>query len=206
MTFVTHTVGGGWSGGGTQVANCSTAEMAAIRAAFTDVQNRGRNCASALGIGALDSCLASRGNEATIALDCRGAGCGGVFGFSHVNGNDITFCDDALPPNGLQQDTDVTMFHELVHCCGGVEVDAWSLENHCYARHGTITPSSAVVAGFRGETSDVGGGLRAGTFVVWEPATGKVFVKVTSGGSWNSAATVGRGAQLNVNQAAYTSP
>ena len=100
MSFKTHTVGGSWSGGGTEVPNCTTTEIAAIRGAFADVQSRGRTCASALGIGALDSCLASRGNETTIELDCRGSSCTGAYGVSHIGRNDINMCDPALPPSG----------------------------------------------------------------------------------------------------------
>jgi hypothetical protein len=100
----------------------------------------------------------------------------------------------------------VTVFHELIHSCGGLEIDSWALENHCYQGHGTFNPSAATVNGFIGETSDIGGGLRAATFVVWERATGRVFVKVQSGGSWNSSPTISRGTELNVNNAVYTRP
>ena len=115
-------------------------------------------------------------------------------------------CDLALPLTGAQVDTDVTVFHELIHSCGGGEIDSWSMENHFYAGHGTFTPGAATVDGFLSETSDIGGGLRAGTFIVWERTTGRVFVKVESGGSWNSGPSISRGTELNVNRAAYMRP
>jgi|ERR1700681_542550 len=208
MGFKTHTVGGSWTGGGTQVADCNTTEQAAITTALEFMHNNangGQNCVTNLGgLSSLATCLAGR-TVASVEWDCRGSSCDGVFGTTdHVGGSSINLCDPALPPTGLQQDTDVTVFHEDVHSCGGLELDAWSLENHCYSGHGTFDPSNAVVQGFLGETSDVGGGLRAATFVVWERATGKVFVKVSTGGSWDSSPTISRGARLNVNAAAYT--
>jgi hypothetical protein len=206
MAFKTHIEGGSWTGGGTEVPNCNTTEIGAIRAALTYLQGTGRPCVAGIGgLGTLDTCLSGR-TEASVEIDCRGPGCDGVFGRAPLNGNSINLCPPALPPGGVQADTDVTVFHELIHSCGGLEVDAWSLENHCYVGRGTFNPAKATVGGFMSETSDVGGGLRAGTFVVWEPANGRVFVKVTTGGSWSSGPTISRGAQLNVNAAAYTFP
>jgi hypothetical protein len=204
MGFKTHTEGGSWYGGGHEVLDCSVTEVAAIRAALAYLVSTGQPCAA--GIGGLDglaSCLASK-NESSITLDCRGSSCNGAYGVTNsVGGSDVSFCDPALPPNGSQIDTDVTLFHEFIHTCDGGELDAWAMENHCYQGHGTFDPSSDVVNGFEGETSDVGNGLRAGRWLVWEPATGRVFVKVETGGSWNSSPTISRGAELNVNNKAY---
>jgi len=201
MSFKTHTEGGSWSGGGTEVPNCNLAERNAITAAFRFMQASGVPCVQRLGgLGNLVSCLQGKSVD-SVELDCRGSNCGSNFGVA--SGNSVDICDPALPPTGLQQDTDVTLFHECIHTCGGRAIDAWSLENHCFQGHGTFDPAGSVVNGFLGETSDVGGGLRAATFVVWERATGRVFVKVSSGGSWSSGPTITRGAELNVNRAAY---
>ncbi len=155
------------------------------------------------GLNSLVSCLQGK-TVASVEIDCRASNCNGAFGTAPLNGNSINLCDPALPPTGVQADTDVTVFHELVHSCGGLELDSWALENHCYVGRGTFDPANAVVNGFLDETDDLGDGLRAATFVVWEPATGLVFVKVESGGSWNSSPTISRGAAINVNPAAYT--
>jgi hypothetical protein len=204
MSFKTHTEGGSWLGGGTEVPNCNTGEIAAIRAAFAFLVSNGQPCVSRVaGLGGLASCLAGK-NEGDITLDCRGSGCNGNFGVTnHRGGSEVTLCDPALPPNGVQADTDVTLFHELIHTCDGMELDAWAMENHCYAGHGTFSPAPDTVRGFESETSDVGGGLRAARWLVWEPATGRVFVKVETGGSWASSPTVSRGAELNVDNNAY---
>ena len=199
MSFKTHTEGGSWDGGGTEVPNCNLAERNAITTAFSFMQTNGCPCVQRLGgMDTLVACLQGK-STTSVELDCRGSNCGSNFGVT--TGNSVDMCDPALPPNGLQQDTDVTVFHECIHTCGGLEIDSWSLENHCYRGHGTFDPDGSV--DFLGETSDVGGGLRAGTFVVWERATGRVFVKVSSGGSWDSGPTVTRGTELNVNHAAY---
>lgn len=204
MGFDTHTEGGSWTGGGDEVPNCNLQERNAIRAAFNFLQSDGVPCVA--GIGGLDGladCLRGKTVD-SVEIDCHGGSCNGAFGTAHRGGNDINMCNPALPPDGIQVDTDVTVFHELIHSCGGGELDSWALENHCYAGHGTFTPGQDTVRDFEGETSDEGGGLRAGTFLVWEPGTGRVFVKVESGGSWNSSPTVSRGAELNVNNAGYT--
>ncbi|SRR6266702_4336364 len=72
------------------------------------------------------------------------------------------------------------------------------LENHCYRGYGTLEPDANVRRMFLAETADIGGDLPAGAFVVWERITGRVFVKVSSGGSWSSGPTITRGAELNV--------
>ena len=205
MSFKTHTEGGNWyGGGGTEVPNCNTSEIAAIRGALAYLVSNGQPCVAGIaGLGGLANCLAGK-NEGDITLDCRGSVCNGAYGVTNQRGgSEVTFCDPALPPTGVQADTDVTLFHEFVHTCDGMELDAWAMENQCYQNHGTFDPLADTVRGFESETSDVGGGLRAGRWLVWEPATGRVFVKVESGGSWNSSPTVSRGTELNVNNKAY---
>ncbi len=204
MAFKTHTEGGSWNGGGTEVPNCVLAERNAITTAFNFMNSSALGPMAAAGGRAADlsGCLTGK-TVSSVEIDCRGSGCDGVFGRAPLGGNSINMCDLALPPTGTQVDTDVTLFHELIHSCGGLEIDSWAMENHLYVGHGTFVPAAATIDAFCSETSDIGGGLRAGTFVVWESATGRVFVKVESGGSWNSGPTISRGTELNVNQAAY---
>lgn len=205
MGWKTHTEGGSWSGGGTEVPNCSLAERNAITTAFAFKDSDGEPCVAGIGgLGSLASCLRGK-TISSVEIDCRGPTCtGNRFGTAQLGGSSINLCPPALPPGGLQVDTDVTVFHELVHSCGGLELDAWALENHCYAGHGTFNPSATTLNGFLSETSDIGGGLRAATFLVWRPSTGQVFVKVETGGSWNSSPTISAGAALSVDAAAYT--
>jgi hypothetical protein len=206
MGFVTHTEGGSWTGGGTEVPNCNLNDRNAITAAFNFMQATSRPAVAALGgeLSTLAGCLAGK-TVAAVEIDCRGGSCGTAFGTAPRGGNSINMCPPALPPS-VQANTDVTVFHELIHSCGGGELDSWSLENRFYVGRGTFTPGKAVVNGFPGETTAIGGGLRAGTFVVWNPSNGQVSVKVLSGGSWNTGPTVSAGAQILAPSAAYTFP
>src|SRR5262249_31107752 len=157
----------------------------AIRTAFAFLLRSGVPCVAGIGgLNSLAACLRGKTVE-SVEIDCHGGSCNGAFGTAPKGGNENNMCNPGLPPDGGQTDTDVTVFHELIHSCGGVELDSWALENHCYAGHGTFDPGSSTVSDFEDETDDVGGGLQAGTFLVWEPDTGRVFVKVETGGSWN---------------------
>jgi hypothetical protein len=93
-----------------------------------------------------------------------------------------------------QATTDAAVFHVLVLACGGMEIDAWALENHCYAGHGTRPPSSderdqVLVPG----ATDLGNNQRRGAFVDWDGNTGAVTV-------------TGTGAALMVDPQAYKVP
>ncbi|MDH3259476.1 MAG: hypothetical protein OEM81_04535 [Acidimicrobiia bacterium] len=204
MPFVTHTEGGSWSGGGTEVPNCNLNDRNAITSAFNFMQNTIRAQVAALGgeCATLANRLAGK-TIASVNVDCLGGSCrAGIFGTAPRDGDSINMCALALPPN-VQADTDVTVFHEIVHSCGGGELDSWALENRFYVGRGTINPGGATVNAFCGETSAIGGGLRAGEFVVWNPSTGQVSVKVLSGGSWSSGPTANAGAQVLAPNATY---
>jgi hypothetical protein len=205
MGWVTHTEGGSWTGGGTEVSNCNTDDRGAITAAFDFMQASSRPAVAGMGgeLSTLANCLAGKTVD-TVQIDCRGGSCAeNVLGTAPLNGNSINLCDAALPPT-VQADTDVTVFHEVIHSCGGMEVDSWALENRFYVGRGTSLPFPSTVAGFCGETTPIGGGLRAGTFVVWNPSNGQVFVKVLSGGSWNTGPTVTAGAEILAPSSTYT--
>jgi hypothetical protein len=196
MPFKTHSEGGSWSGGGTQVSNCSDSQQRAIRAAFDNVHSFGVGCLNRLpGMEALATCLAGKTVD-SMTIDCNGPGCTpeSLHGADAARGgNDINICAGAFT-----SDLNSSLFHELIHSCNGLEIDAYALGIHCYQDRGVIPviQSGVLNSDFQRETRDVGGGLRAGTFVVWDPTTGNVYVKVETGGAWNSGPTVSRGAEL----------
>ena len=191
MPFKTHTQGGGWLGGATTtVPNCDPNQISNIRSAFNFVAKTAQPAVAAIaGLSALTACLAGK-TEASVQIDCGGNGCSGT---NRVTGSstDINICGDAF---GNQADTDAALFHALVLSCGGVEIDAWALENHCCSNHGTRDPSSDVRDGVLVPTStDAGNNQRRGTFVSWDGNTGTVTV-------------TGTGTALNVNAQAYKIP
>ena len=191
MPFKTHTAGGGWLGGATTtVPNCDTTQIAKVRSAFDFLVKTGQPCVAGIaGLSTLAACLAGK-TEASVQIDCGGNGCGGNRRVT-ASSSDINICGDAF---GNQADTDAALFHALVLSCGGMEIDAWALENHCYSGHGTRDPNDDVrdnvmVPG----STDAGNNQRRGAFVSWDGNTGTV--TVTSSGT-----------QLNVNAQPYKIP
>ncbi len=191
MPFMTHTEGGSWpSGPATTVTNCATGEVAQIRTAFAFLVSTGRPCVAGIaGLGTLAACLAGK-TEASLSIDCRGPGCGGSTMVTGSAGG-INFCSGAFT-NQFQ--VDAALFHACVLSCGGLEIDAWALENHCYAGHGTRAPNTTERDGLltTGATSG-GSNILVGTFVTWNRTAGTVVV-------------TGSGAALNVDPQAYKGP
>lgn len=74
-----------------------------------------------------------------------------------------------------QERVNAVVFHELIHVCGGYELDAEAFENHCFRRAGATRPTRRDFRLFR--ECRHAGGLRAGKFVLWAPDSGRVFVK-----------------------------
>ena len=140
MPFVGTTTGGGaWpSGGGTTVPNCTETQQAAILEAIRvvldstqigDVRVQGGELVT------LADRLAAK-NIDNMNIDCSGSECSeGKAAYSVFGGNTTTFCPLSLPPR-TQELTNSTLFHELVHQCGGGELDAWALEEHFFTGRG----------------------------------------------------------------------
>ena len=197
MPFVGRTTGGAWPSGGTTVTNCDASQQSAILAAinFVLVTSGKVNAVRAFGgeLVTLADKLAAK-NMSNINIDCSGSECTpGKLAYSVFNGDTTTFCGGSLPPMS-QGTTNSTLFHELVHQCGGIELDAWSLEETFFTGIGYSrgNPPQARYCDTVGTDPGIevaGSGLRQGTFVVWNPQTGEVFTKVLSGGSWPSAPT-----------------
>jgi len=203
MPFVMTTSGGAWPSGGNSVPNCDATQQAAIRAALDVVLNTDF-IASVRDKGGELSTLAdllAAKNFDNINFDCGGSNCTeGKFAFSVFRGNTTTFCAGALPPTS-QAVTNSTLFHELVHQCGGAELDAWSLEETFFTGRGFSrgNPSAGRYCDSFGTgwpSPAAASGLRVGTFVVWNPMTGEVFTKVISGGGWPSSPMAGPGTRL----------
>lgn len=190
MAFMTHTEGGAWlQGPATTVTNCATGEVTQIRNAFTVLVSTGIPSVTGLGLGALAACLAGK-TEASLSIDCRGPGCGGTTLVTGTAGG-INFCGGAF---ASQAHVNAALFHACVLSCGGLEIDAWALENHCYAGPGTRAPNATERDGLLTTgTTNSGNNIRVGAFVTWDRTAGTV--RVTSSG-----------AALNVDTQAYKGP
>jgi hypothetical protein len=191
MSFITHTEGGGWlQGPATAVPNCAAGAIGMIQSAFAFLVATGRpSVAGVPGLGALAACLGGK-SETSLAIDCGGPGCGGTTAATG-SASGINICTGALTN---QAEVDAALFHACVLSCGGLEIDAWAIENNCYAGHGTHDPSAnerdnLLTTG----TTSGGNNVLVGTFVTWNRTTGAVTV-------------TGSGAALGVNTQAYKGP
>jgi hypothetical protein len=71
-----------------------------------------------------------------------------------------------------------TFFHELIHVCGGTEIDAEAFENHLFKKKdGVRRPEGDDWNKFISETRDWKG-LRASEYVIWDPKTRRMWVNV----------------------------
>jgi hypothetical protein len=97
------------------------------------------------------------------------------------SGNEITLTPSAFSSTSAR--FEAIVFHEIVHSCGGTELDSEAFENHCYRNNGATAPTSDDFPKFRDE---------GGRWVNWNGSTGAV---TTKGGQ-----------ALNVNNAAFVDP
>lgn len=180
-TFTTHSEGGGWSGGGTDVPNCSPARRTLINNALSTIQNT-------LNSWELN-CLTDLRNElqdfinCSLEVDCEDCD---IDGKSVRGSGKITLCDSSLDSSTQQRITAI-VFHEMIHAAGGTELDAEALENHFFGGSGATAPTSDDWEKFHDD---------GGEFVIWDEGTGQLFEKCVEEGSWNESDTVTRGIQL----------
>ena len=98
-----------------------------------------------------------------------------------TSGNEITITPTAF--GSTQARMDAIIFHEIVHACGGTELDSEAFENHCYRGAGATSPTSDDFPKFRDE---------GGRWVNWNGSTGAVTTK--------------DGQALNVNNSSFVDP
>ncbi|MDB4896806.1 MAG: hypothetical protein JWN15_3068 [Firmicutes bacterium] len=70
-------------------------------------------------------------------------------------------------------------FHELIHVCGGGELDSEGLECHCFAEGGATLPGASDYRLFR--QLPARNGLYAGAYLLWHPGSGELFVRGPDG-------------------------
>ena len=166
-----------WHGGCEhEEPTCSQANVNAIAAALDRIYAKIDAC-DLRGLSDLKSSL-KRSHTSDCVWNC-GTLDPGVVG--RTSGNEITLSPAAFA--STQQRFDAIVFHEMVHRCGGTELDSEALENHCYRGAGATPPTSDDFPKFRDD---------GGHFVNWNGSTGAV---TTKGGQ-----------ALNVNNAAFVDP
>jgi hypothetical protein len=187
-TWTTHTEGGGWLGGGTTVADCTQAQQDAITAAFNAFI--GSACLDCF--PGLRDCLRTKWNE--IEIDCTDSACDGTLA-GRTSGNTVLLCCNTIDCSSGSARLGAVLLHEMVHACGGTELDSEAVEHACFTGNGATLPTSDDWDKFRSETDTLGGNEkeRVGKYVIWNSDTGEVWGKQQEGGGWLGGGTITKG-------------
>jgi hypothetical protein len=125
------------------------------------------------GLESLRSCLLDRlSGRWPLAIHC--SDCGGLpaDGFTPKGQSMVGICRGTF--EGGQDRVNAVLFHELIHTCGGEEMDGEGLECHCFAGQGATMPGRSDFTLF--EKRQSANGYYAGRYLLWHPATGQVYV------------------------------
>jgi hypothetical protein len=136
---------------------CSSTEINQIFTALCAINRRVDGC-SLSGLTGLKDCIRNAFN--TVVWKCATLDPGTV---AQSSGNEITLTPGAFGSTAAR--FEAIVFHELVHHCGGTELDSEALENHCYAGNGATFPTSDDWQKFRDD---------GGNFVNWDRTSGRL--------------------------------
>lgn len=172
----TRCVDRAWHGGcDRDVPTCSQTQVNQIAAALDRIYEKVDEC-DLRGLNDLKRCIKRADRD--VVWRCASLS-GNTVG--QTSGNEIT-----LTPSAFSSTTnrfEAIVFHEIIHHCGGTELDAEAFENHCYRRAGATAPTSDDFPKFRDD---------GGRFVNWNRTTGAV--------------TTRDGQSLNVNRPSFVDP
>jgi hypothetical protein len=164
-----------WHGGcDRSEATCSQSQVNTICASLDRIYAKLDGC-DLRGLTDLKNCIKRAHLDIVWKCDSRTD----LFGIT--SGNEITIT--ALTFGSSQSRIDAVIFHEIIHACGGTELDSEAFENHCYRGSGATAPTSDDFPKFRDD---------GGRWVNWNGSTGAVTTK--------------DGQALNVNNAAFVDP
>lgn len=170
----TRCVDRAWHGGCERSERkCTEDQIAALFTALESIYEKVDNC-DLNGMEDLKECV--KNSHATVVWDCTSPD-----GAIASSSGDTIKLSPGLFDDGCRFES--TVFHEIIHHCGGTELDSEALENHCYSGCTTFGPSSSDFPKFRND---------GGNFVDWDPATGELTTK--------------DGQQLNVNESDFVDP
>jgi hypothetical protein len=152
----TRCVSTAWHGGCERSElTCSDTEISQIFTALCAINRKVESCGLS-GLGGLKECLLNSFN--TVVWKCASLGPGVV---AQSSGNEITLTPGAFSSTSAR--FEAIVFHELIHHCGGTELDSEAFENHCYAGAGATFPTSGDWPKFRDD---------GGNFVNWNRTSG----------------------------------
>jgi hypothetical protein len=157
------------------VATCNSTQTGQIFTALNNIQAKVDSC-DLSGLTSLKNCVSNA--FANVVWKC------GTLGDSIVgqtSGNEITLTPTAFGSSAAR--FEAIVFHEIIHACGGTELDAEAFENHCYSGAGATAPTASDFPKFRDD---------GGNFVNWNGATGAV--------------TTNNGQAMNVTNANFVDP
>ena len=170
--WTTHTEGGSWTGGGTEVPDCSQQMRDDIVAAFNAIID-----------GSCLDCFPGlreklRDKFRTIEIDCTDDDCDDLDG--RTSGNKVLICVRSRPR------IDAVLLHEMVHAVGGTELDSEAVEHACFNGNSATLPFGDDWEKFRDETDELNDNEieRVGEFCIWNSDSGDVWGKDTEGGGW----------------------
>lgn len=161
---------------GPRILDCLPQEEAKLRQALQVA--RERLTVGLCGLTGLDglrrTMLARLSGRSPLLVHCSGCDDLPVDGFTPERGKgEIALCRSVL--DGPQERINSVLFHELVHACGGDELDGEGLESHCFRESGATMPGRSDFQAFR--RLPVRKGFRMGNFLMWNPTTGELFVR-----------------------------
>jgi hypothetical protein len=163
-----------WHGGCEQSTPiCSQTQINALIAALNRIYPLVDGCFHMT--SSLKDCL-KRSHTSDCTWTCADLGPGVV---GRTSGSEITITPAAFA--STQSRLDAIIFHEMVHRCGGEELDSEAFENHRFQSSGATAPTSDDFPKFRDDGGD---------FVNWNGATGVVTTKGGTNVPLNNAAFV----------------
>lgn len=149
-----------WHGGcDRSVATCNQNQVDAIINSLNRIIAKVNAC-DLRGLEDLKNCIVRADENVVWKCDPRTD----LFGIT--SGNEITIT--ALSFSSSTARLEAVIFHEIIHACGGTELDSEAFENHCYRGAGATAPTSDDFPKFRDE---------GGRWVNWNGSTGIVTTK-----------------------------
>jgi hypothetical protein len=165
-----------WHGGCERsVPTCSQTQVNAIIAALNRINTKVDNC-NLSGLTSLKNCV--KNAHLNVVWKCASLGDSVV---GQTSGTEITITPTAFASSTSR--LEAIIFHEIIHACGGTELDSEAFENHCYRGNGATPPTNDDFPKFRDD---------GGHFVNWNGTTGAVTTK--------------DGQALNVNRPDFVDP